>query len=227
MPKRILKPALRVMLIVLALPFLYVAVAFILGILPANRGSVSPTVGIQIFIISNGVHTDIALPIETTGVNWAPMFPASHFKDVQPNRMTHVAFGWGDRGFYLDTPTWDDLTAATAIRALFLKSATAMHVTYYRNPQPSDAVRQLVLSPVQYNKLIAFIMAGFERDASGNPVPIPGRGYRGNDTFYAAKGSYSLFNTCNDWTGRALRHIGVRTGIWTPFSQSIMYHLKE
>lgn len=225
MLKRILYPVGRIVLAVLLLPLLYIGLAFIFGLIPANRHSVPPVEGIQIYIVTNGVHTDFVLPIQSSDINWAALFPAADFKDVQPANMTHIAFGWGDRGFYLDTPTWDDLTAATAIRALFLKSATAVHVTYYRHPRPGDAVRPLVLSTTQYKQLTTFIMDAFERDDVGNPVLIPGRGYRGNDTFYAANGSYSLFNTCNDWTGRALRHIGVKTGMWTPFSQSIMYHL--
>ncbi len=225
--KRILKPVGRVVLVVLGVPLMYVVLAFLFGLLPANRNSVQPAEGIQIYIISNGVHTDIALPIQTPGVNWAPLFPAVHFKDIQPAQMTHIAFGWGDQGFYLETPTWDDLKASTAMRALFLKSPTAMHVTYYRNPRTSEWVRPLMISPEQYTQLIGFIKDSFAQDAAGNPVLIPGKGYRNNDTFYAANGSYSLFNTCNDWTGRALRKAGIKTGIWTPFSQSIMHHLKN
>jgi hypothetical protein len=43
--------------------------------------------------------------------------------------------------------------------------------------------------------------------------------------FYEANGGYSLVLTCNEWTGRALRESGVRTGLWTPLSQSIMWRL--
>ena len=41
--------------------------------------------------------------------------------------------------------------------------------------------------------------------------------------FYEAVGPYSAFYTCNSWTGRALREAGVKTGLWTPLSQSIMW----
>ncbi|HEX8448713.1 MAG TPA: DUF2459 domain-containing protein [Allosphingosinicella sp.] len=43
--------------------------------------------------------------------------------------------------------------------------------------------------------------------------------------FYEAVGPYSAVYTCNSWTGAALRHAGVRTGLWTPLSQSIMWRL--
>ncbi|MEM8485453.1 MAG: TIGR02117 family protein [Bacteroidota bacterium] len=225
MYKRILKQALRGFLAVLVLSFLFLLMAIVLAVIPVNRHAVAPPDGIEIYVSTNGVHTDLILPLNTPDTNWQEQFPAGHFRQIQPANMTHIAFGWGDRGFYLDTPTWDDLTLSTAVRALLLKSATAMHVTYYRNPQPGEFVRSLMLTSEQHERLIAIIQSSFARDARGNPVLIPERGYRGNDTFYAANGSYSLFNTCNDWTGRALRRIGVKTGIWTPFSQSVMYHL--
>jgi len=30
-----------------------------------------------------------------------------------------LAFGWGDKGFYLNTPTWADLKFSTAVKAAF------------------------------------------------------------------------------------------------------------
>jgi hypothetical protein len=52
-----------------------------------------------------------------------------------------------------------------------------------------------------------------------------GRGYGPDDIFYEANGGYSFILTCNEWTGRALRQAGVRTGLWTPLNQSIMWRL--
>lgn len=49
-----------------------------------------------------------------------------------------------------------------------------------------------------------------------------GHGYGLADTFYAAKGTYSLLYTCNNWTGDALKAAGVRTGWWTPFPMGLL-----
>jgi hypothetical protein len=43
--------------------------------------------------------------------------------------------------------------------------------------------------------------------------------------FYEANGPYSAFYTCNSWTGEALRAAGVKTGLWTPLSQSVMWRV--
>ena len=42
----------------------------------------------------------------------------------------YLAFGWGDKGFYLDTPEWSDLKASTAFKAAFALGNSAMHTTF-------------------------------------------------------------------------------------------------
>ena len=56
---------------------------------------------------------------------------------------------------------------------------------------------------------------------------IPGAGYFSNDAFYEAIGRFTIINTCNEWTGKALRTAGVCIGLWTPFEWSVIYHLKR
>ena len=62
-------------------------------------------------------------------------------------------------------------------------------------------------------------------NAAGRTIPVAGRGYSDDDAFYEAVGGYSFIFTCNEWTGRALRAAGVRTGLWTPLAQSLMWRL--
>jgi uncharacterized protein (TIGR02117 family) len=69
------------------------------------------------------------------------------------------------------------------------------------------------------------VRRSFALDEAGAPRPLLGSGYRDWDMFYESPGGYSVFLTCNEWTGRALRAAGVRTGLWTPFAQSIMWRL--
>ena len=38
----------------------------------------------------------------------------------------YVAIGWGDRGFYVDTPTWADLKLSTLCNALFVPSESVL-----------------------------------------------------------------------------------------------------
>jgi len=213
-------------LVIIVLPLIYLLFATVLSLIPINQ-AFDPVKGegIEIFISSNGVHTDFILPITSDSIDWQPYFPASNFQGIDPSTMSHISFGWGDQGFYLETPTWADLKLSTALKALFLKSNSAMHVTYLRKPKPSSTVKRLVISESQYAQLASYIEGSFQKDSNGHFSWISGSGYRVNDTFYAANGSFSLFKTCNVWTGKGLRQIGIKTGLWTPFSQSVLFYL--
>jgi uncharacterized protein (TIGR02117 family) len=135
-----------------------------------------------------------------------------------------VAFGWGDRNFYLKTPEWSDLTFTVAFKALFLKSNTAMHVTLY--PRKINSWKQLPLCDEQLMALIDYINNSFAEDENGKLVKMDFEGYHQFDSFFEAKGSFSLFKTCNVWVNSALKEAEVRTAVWTPIDFGVLYHIK-
>ena len=199
-----------------------------LGVITVN-GHYAPAVdGIDIYIKSNPAHVDIVLPARSEQRDWQTVLPFKWF-DPADDDIQYVAFGWGDKGFYLNTPTWADLTAETAIRAVFLPSPTAMHVTLYEHtPREGQWCRKLRISREHYQQLLNFIDAGFELDASGNPMLINADDYPGiNDRFFEATGSYSALKTCNVWTNNALKAAGVNTAVWAPLKEAIFYHRNE
>jgi uncharacterized protein (TIGR02117 family) len=112
-----------------------------------------------------------------------------------------------------------------AFLAAFGSGRSLMHADHDLAPRPNEFQRPIVLSHEQYARLAAFMRESFQRDAQGRTIPLLRRGYGANDMFYEANGSYNAFITCNEWTGRALRRAGVRTGLWTPLSQSIMWRM--
>ena len=112
-----------------------------------------------------------------------------------------------------------------AFLAAFGQGRSLMHADHDHAPVPTDYQRPITLSRAEYARLTAFLRAGFQRDGEGRTMPLIGRGYGGSDMFYEAVGPYNAVYTCNEWTGRALRHAGVRTGLWTPLSWSIMWRL--
>jgi uncharacterized protein (TIGR02117 family) len=181
------------------------------------------TDGIKIYVKSNGIHTDICLPVKNDQMDWQSFVPVSHYPKVKS--FQYISIGWGDKGFFLDTPTWDDLTFTTAFTAAFLPSPTAMHVQYLETePLVSESTKFEFVSPEKYSALVAFVCGSF--DQSNEKVNlIENRGYWYNDNFYEAKGSYHLFNTCNAWTNEALKVAGVRTAWLALFSDGIMKYL--
>jgi uncharacterized protein (TIGR02117 family) len=223
--KRPLRIALRAAGALLAIPLFYFLAALILGAVPANRNWHEAKAGVTIFVRTNGVHTWIMVPKVTPEMDWRPFVPGAHLKDPRWGAGNYVALGYGNRTFYLDTPTWGDLTMKNAFLAAFGRGRTLVHADHDHDPLPSADQRPITLSHEQYRRLVAFARASFQLDAQGRTIPLIGRGYGGSDMFYEAVGPYNAVYTCNSWTGRALREAGVRTGVWTPLSQSIMWRL--
>jgi uncharacterized protein (TIGR02117 family) len=211
-----------------AVPLAYLNAAAILGTVPANPGWEEPgdaEQAVTIFIRTNAVHTWIVMPKRTGAVDWRPFAPPEHLADRRYGASSHVGIGYGNREFYLNTPTWADLTLSRAIGAFSGGGRSLLHVEHVHDPRTETWQRPIRLRPREYAALAAAIVERFQRGADGRTIPVLGRGYGPADTFYEANGGYSFYLTCNEWTGRTLRRAGLRTGLWTPFSESIMWRL--
>jgi uncharacterized protein (TIGR02117 family) len=201
---------------------LYLLVALV-GLIPVNNDFEPTADGVEILIISTAIHADFVLPIRNETVDWSQHLPSNDFKgDV--SRATHVAFGWGNREFFLDTPTWADVKAGTLFRAVFWPSPSCMHVNMWNNKSiPAGAKTRI--SHEQYRRLVEHVLGSFRRDEDGRFLLIEGGAYGTNDAFYQAHGSYHAFNTCNCWVGQGLKSAGVRTGWFTPLPKTVSLYM--
>ena len=189
------------------------------GLIGTNRDWREPEQGVTIYVETNGFHTGLILPAQAEGIDWHALFPP----DDSPNPpllSNHVAIGWGQRDFYLDTQYWSDLKLSTVLISIIGSDDTLMHIYHLRDPQPGKYARELRISYDAYRKLASDIRRSVFVPESGPLAPI--KGYGSNDVFYRAVGDYTLIRTCNSWTGDRLRNIGVRIGAWTPTEHSVM-----
>jgi uncharacterized protein (TIGR02117 family) len=194
----------------------YAVAGLIGGAIASNRSWRAPAEGVHIFVESNGVHTGIIVPKVAVGVDWRGVARAEDLRDPRFAGYDHVAFGWGEKTFYLETPTWAEVKLRTVLASAVGSNRTLMHVEHLAVPRTGDGPREIVVTPAQYRRLAAYIRASF-RDGGARY-----RGYAGYDAFYDANGRYDAVRTCNAWTGDALRFAGVRVGAWTPFPVSVM-----
>ena len=211
---------------VLAIPALYLVAALIGSMVPVNRGWTEPPAGspgTTVFIADNGVHTDIVMPVKAQGLDWSVLFPRKDFATVYPGA-AWIAVGSGERRVYLNTPTWWDLTPRTIWSAL-IGGERVMHVEYV--PDPSYAVRQIRLRPAEYRRLWAGIRADLALDKPGHPQRIDHPGYGPSDAFYRATGKASALHTCNSVASGWLRLAGVKTGVWPPFAQGMVWRYRK
>lgn len=207
----------RLLLFIVAFVVVYVAFSFLFSYIPTNPKKATKERGRTIYLSSNGVHLDIIIPVE--------MVPGELGEQLSPAADTKLlAFGWGDKGFYLDTPTWAELRASVAIRAMFLPSPTAMHVTEHKSV--GSGWSKTDLSQAQLDALFTYIRASFDTSAGGKITEIVGTGYTDHDRFYEANGNYSCFKTCNTWVNKAMKRIGVKTAVWTPMDKGVLRYLE-
>lgn len=203
--------------------FLFAYLILILCCQAIKVGELNDQGEITLFVRSNGVHTDVCFPVETNQFDWKNFIS---IKDFPKNEsFDYITIGWGDKGFFLDTPTWAELKVSTALRAVFLPSSTAMHVAYSEQPKESETSIAVKVNNEQYSKMILFIQSTFEKQNS-SIVLIKNAGYSVHDNFYEANGSYHLFKTCNSWTNKVLRTGGVHTSLYAFFPDGIMEGLK-
>ena len=127
---------------------LYAFSAFLLSRITIEKES-NTSEDIQIFIKTNGVHTDIVVPIKSELYDWRKelKFENTISKDSNFN---YVAMGWGDKGFYLETPEWKDLKASVAFKAAFGLSTSAIHTTFYKQLKVNETCKKIKISNTNY-----------------------------------------------------------------------------
>ena len=202
--------------------FGYFGLGLALGAIP--RATIpAPAAGadaVTLFVESSAVHTAIIVPKQAAGVDWRDWAPGQDLRDPRYAGFPFLAIGWGEAGFFRETPHWRDVKPGTILHAALGSDRTLIHVDHLPLPRANGGdIRMIRLSPQAYRKLVAFIQASWRRGGRHDP------GYDVYDAFYEANGRYSATHTCNSWTGNALAAAGVRMGWWTPFPWTVTWWL--
>lgn len=222
--KRILKYTRRFFISLAGFVLLYIAAVFGLSHITVNRNP-EKSGDVTIFVNTNGVHTDIVVPVKNEIKDWSRDIRYSHTKS-RDSLMQYVAFGWGDKGFYLETPEWSDLKPSTAFVAAFHLGTSAMHTRFYKDVREDEECIRLTISKKDYAALVDYIADSFQVDENKNIRWIAGRSYGDYDAFYEANRKYSLFYTCNTWANNALKAANQKAALWTPYDKGIFYHYR-
>lgn len=213
----IIKTIIGIFLLIIA----YFVIAIILTLIPVNSDFENKPADYEIYISSNGVHTNIIVPSESKVVDW------NSFLNLDAN-CHYIIFGWGDKEFYMNTPNWSDIKFVTAFNAAFLPTDAVLQVSYYfEKPKISKYTIKINLSKEQLNQLNAYIYDTFILDDLTGAIEImPNKISYSYLHYYKAKGKYSLLFTCNNWTSKGLKKVGVKNSIWAPFDKSVMFYLR-
>lgn len=210
---KIIKKLLKWLLFILLIPISYLIISLILSAITINSKTSHKELSKSIYLTTNGVHLDIILPKK----NIDSMLLSGIKYDNTDN---YLSFGWGDKNFYINTPTWGDLTFNNALKAMFLKSSTLMHVTRYKQKH-SDWI-EIKVNEIELQKLNTYLLNTFEKDEKEMKIILKNKGYSSKDDFYKSKGSYSCFKTCNSWVNTGFKESGLKSCLWTPFDFGLL-----
>lgn len=180
----------------------------------------------MIYVSSDNFHTNLILPMTDLVTGWQQRVGLS-LPTTDP--IQYLVFGWGERTFYVETPSWEEMKISNALKALFWSNAAAMNV--YSLPEAPQSQGNTIVKPVwmteqNYRQLLQFIQNSFQLDRQGQVMRIRRR--NGDLTnFFEAHGRYSILTTCNSWTAEGLRAAQIKTPLWGGLASAVMWHLAD
>ena len=174
---------------------------------------------VRIYVLSNGFHSDIAIPNDDDGSLARLGVSPSDFP-VAADAVRYWAIGWGSETAYTSLMAVSDLTPSIIARALAF-DRTVMHIQPLGDIAPQDGVYAYDLPAADYAALLAAIRRSF--GATVRPIPDVTQGF--GDRFYRGQGRFSPLMGCNVWTGRRLREAGIGVGLWTVLAQTLEFGL--
>ena len=155
-----------------------------------------------IYLVRHAWHTGLVVKYDDID---ARLWPD---KDDFPEAL-YLEVGWGDRDFYQTPRAGVGILLQAAVKSpasvLFVVELPTAVKHYF----PYADILEIPLSRRSLEELARFIHAMYKRDATGQTIRLgPGHNHR-HSMFYLAEGDYSLFNTCNTWTTKALQAAGL------------------
>ncbi len=210
---KIVKKIFKWLLFILLIPISYLIISLILSAITINSKTSNNDLSKSVYLSTNGVHLDIILPKKDID---SMLLSGIKYENIEK----YISFGWGDENFYINTPTWGDLTFNNAFKAMFLKSSTLIHITRYKQKH-SDWV-EIKVNEIELRKLNIYLLNTFEKDEKGMKILLKNKGYFSMDDFYKSKGSYSCFKTCNSWVNTGFKESGLKSCLWTPFDFGLL-----
>jgi len=192
MLKKILRAIAWAILIFLTFVSCWILAALLLPLFTVNLHPIGGN-DVAIYIQTNGDHTDIVVPVKNQVKDWNEEISYQNTKS-RDTTAKYVAIGWGDKGFYLNTPTWAQLKFSVAFKAAFALSTSAVHTTFCKQLKEDNDCKKILISNEQYKKLVAYIDDSFIRDTQGKVINIKtNANYDDEDAFYEAKGNTTCF----------------------------------
>jgi len=163
--------------------------------------------GVEVSLLDNGFHTDLAVPRAALEARGGPL--AAAVRGLPPGDW--ILIGWGDAKFYVDqSPIGDRLPDGA--RAFFRPGnpSVIMLDPAQRDPRETfaeDGRRDFRLSAAGFEAMAAHLEASLDL-TTGAPRLAAARA--GDDArFFASREHFSISHLCNHWTAGVLNAAGM------------------
>ncbi|MBN2426253.1 MAG: DUF2459 domain-containing protein [Calditrichaceae bacterium] len=169
-------------------------------------GQISEDSTYSVYVVSHGWHTGVVLArndfIPSMGTD-SIFFPQGRW----------LEFGWGDKDFYMSTPSEEDVNWLTTVKAAIWPTASVIHVVGFDKPVPeyfsvSDLIGFNITDSLR-REIVKFIIKSFAKNDDGK-IDSLSKGLYGESRFFTGREKYYFPKTCNVWTARALVEGGIR-----------------
>lgn len=175
----------------------------------------------DIYVYNNHWHTGVVL-------NRASLSPRAQKCFAAFGAYPWVEIGWGDDAFYRAA----DPSSGLALGAVFCSGGTTLHVVGVQ-PTPAWFYRgydvdlyHIRISEEGLRQMEDYILDSLATDSLGRSVVLQ-NGLYGFSRFYAARGSYYVFHTCNNWTAEAIRKTGFPiTPVYAQTAGNVAFQLR-
>ena len=167
-----------------------------------------PGLGVQVFIVDDGAHSDLAIPRAELIAHGGEIGPAAAATTTEP----WVLVGWGDARFYEATSPWQD-RILDGLRAALGGRPTVVHLQgIAQSPDKvwgSNGVHALTLSPAGLAALLTRADRSFAVGNAGGAVHVAVADREPDEAFFQSTEDFSLIHLCNHWTAQLLNAAGL------------------
>lgn len=173
-----------------------------------------------VYVVSHGWHTGFVIPS-------AKVYETIPSLERRFGGSDNIEFGWGDKHFYQAK----EITMGLAARAILWPTETVVHTVAVPGNVTDDfgnsRIALLCLDDKAIGSLLKFVSNSFSVNSLGEPVQLA-KGVYGDSQFYKGAGDYHILNTCNEWTAKGLKSIGMDISpVASITAESVMNYLSE
>lgn len=214
----------RAFLLPILLISLYCLLALLGALIPSAGtngllGQPHPDRPHEVSLVAGPIHYDFLIPIDAQLRQRFAFLGDAGLPVADPNSQW-LLIGWGARDFYTTIGNYQDVEIGAILRGA-TGDHSVLRVDVLGALPPLPELPKVRFSDTEYGAFLSAIAGSFARDATQRVQKLPQAGFTPGDAFFAAKGQFHLFRTCNTWVARMILASGRRFGAWTPLPYSV------